>query len=101
MAKRLVIAGDPTKALIRAIAMDIGKEAVHHVKTMYPAAIKACPSTFPLSLRNCIHNEIIAAIEVTDEGEIIARIADRKKRRRKGYYKKIVLDALKKGEIIP
>lgn len=71
------------KSLIREIAMDIGKEVVHHIEIMYPKAIDATPSTFKLSVRNCVHNEIIAAIQVSDEGEIIARLAERKAFRRK------------------
>lgn len=89
--RSLVKAGDPTKALIRAIAMDIGKEVVHRIETMYPAAIAACFSTFKLSVRNTVHNEIMAAMEVNDEGKIIARLQDRAKFRRKinAMYKKI------------
>lgn len=84
MAKRSVAkAGDPTRALIEAIALDIGKEVVHHIEMMYPKAIAATASTFKLSVRNCVHNEIMAALEVTDEGQIIARLRDRKQFRRK------------------
>ena len=83
--------GDRTKALVRAMAMDIGKEVVSHIKIMYPAAIAACPSTFPLSVRNCIHNEIMEAIEINDEGQIIAWLNHRKKFRREQvtFYNKI------------
>jgi hypothetical protein len=89
--KAIALGDGPAKALVRAIAMDIGKEAVHHLEIMYPAAIAACPATMKLSLRNCIHNEIMAAIAVNDEGEIVARLADRKafRRRSKAAYKKI------------
>lgn len=68
--------------LVRQIAMDIGKEAVAYVEVMYPQAIEATSSTFKLSLRNHIYNEIMAAIKVNDAGEIVARLADRKKFRR-------------------
>lgn len=78
-----VSAGDPVKALIRAIAMDIGKEVVHHIETMYPNAAEKLPGSGKLSIRNCVHNEIVAAIEVTDEGQIIARLRERKEFRRK------------------
>lgn len=81
----------PQNALIREIAMDIGKAVVHHIETMYPKAIEACPSTFKLSVRNCVHNEIMAAIQFNDEGEIAARLQDRKRHRRKisAAYRKI------------
>lgn len=72
-----------SKELVSAIAMDIGKAAVHHLEIMYPAAIAACPSTMKLSLRNTIHNEIMAAIEINDEGQIVARLRERKEHRRK------------------
>ena len=76
---------------MKAIAMDIGKETVAYVEVMYPDAIKATSSTFKLSLRNHIYNEIMAAIEVNDEGNVIARLQDRKKFRRwwTAAYRKI------------
>ena len=64
------------------IAMDIGKEAVHHLEIMYPAAIAACPDTMKLSLRNHIHNEIMAALETTDAEQIRARLRRRQAQRR-------------------
>lgn len=83
MAKSIIQSNNPTKAIIRAIAVDIGKDAVHHLEIMYPSAFAALPASGKTSLRNCIHNQIMAAIEVTDEGQIIARLADRKLFRRK------------------
>ena len=95
MTKAVVTVGDlepesRAKRLVREIATDIGKAVVHHIETMYPDAIKACSSTFKLSVRNSIHNEIIAAIQVTDEGAIVARLKERKDHRRKikAFYKK-------------
>lgn len=80
-----------SKELVKAIAMDIGKETVAYVEVMYPNAIKATSSTFKLSLRNHIYNEIMAAIEVNDEGKVVARLADRKTFRRwwTAVYRKI------------
>ncbi len=77
-----------TRDLIREIAMDIGKEVVDYVERMYPQAIASTSSTFRLSLRNCVHNEIMAAIQVNDEGKIIERLEYRKKFRR--HLKKLV-----------
>lgn len=71
------------RELIKAIAMDIGKEVVAYVQVQYPQAIEATSSTFKLSLRNSIYNEIMAAIEVNDAGQIVARLETRKKFRRK------------------
>ena len=80
--KRVAIADDPDRALVKGIAMDIGKEVVAYVERLYPQAISATPSTFQISLRNCIYNEIIAALAVTDPDEIIKRLALRKAQRR-------------------
>ena len=52
--------------------MDIGKAVVEHIET----------STFKLSVRNCVHNEIMAALEVNDADAVRARLVDRKKDRR-------------------
>lgn len=83
--------GPWSRELVKAIAMDIGKDVVAYIEVMYPQAIEATSSTFKLSVRNCIHNEIMAAIEVTDEGEIRARLQERKKFRRQwtAAYRKI------------
>lgn len=80
-----------SKELVKAIALDIGKDTVAYVEVMYPQAIEATSSTFKTSLRNHIYNEIMAAIEVTDEGQVIARLKDRKSFRRwwVGVYRKI------------
>ncbi len=80
-----------SKELVKAIAMDIGEETVAYVEVMYPEAIKAASSTFKLSLRNHIYNEIMAAIEVNDKGKVVARLADRKSFRRwwTGVYRKV------------
>jgi hypothetical protein len=86
---------DPPKPwdreLIKLIAMDIGKEVAAHIEVMYPEAVKAASSTFLLSLRNSIHNEIIAAIEVNDAGQIQQRLDCREyfRRKWKAAYKKL------------
>ena len=80
--KRIAIADDPSTALIKGIAMDIGKEVVAYIERMYPQAISATSSTFKLAVRNTVYNEIIAALKVTDEKEILVRLARRKKDRR-------------------
>lgn len=72
-----------TRDLIKEIAMDIGKEVVAYIEYMYPQAVEATSSTFKLSVRNCIHNQIMAALEVNEEGAIIARLQERKEWRRK------------------
>ncbi|QCO00540.1 hypothetical protein D3093_35440 (plasmid) [Azospirillum argentinense] len=73
---------DADRELIKAIAMDIGKDVVAYVEVMYPKAVEATSSTFKLSLRNCVYNEIMAALEVIDADEIRTRLEERKKFRR-------------------
>lgn len=68
--------------IIKNIAMDIGKEVVAYVEVMYPEAISSTSSTFKLSLRNTVYNEIMGALKTTDEDEIKARLAERKTFRR-------------------
>ncbi|MFH5926412.1 hypothetical protein [Roseomonas xinghualingensis] len=68
--------------LVKEIAMDIGKAVAEHIERMYPKAVEAASSTFLLSVRNCTHNEIMAALETTDENAIRARLARRQKDRR-------------------
>ena len=80
--RRVAPADDLSTALIKAIAMDIGKEVVAYVERMYPQAVSATPSTFRLALRNSIYNQIIDAMKVTDETEVKARLEDRRKHRR-------------------
>ncbi len=79
----VIKSSDPTKELVKAIAKDIADEVAHHIKTMYPKAVLACPSTLLLSVKGCIQNEIMAAIQVNEQGQIISRLNERKKFRKK------------------
>lgn len=80
-----------SKELIRAIADDIGKAVAHHIEVMYPAAVKETGPSILRSVRGCTVNEILALIEVSDEGAIVARLRDRKvsRRRIKAAYAKV------------
>ena len=80
-----------SRELVKLIAKDVGDAVVTHIETMYPAALAATPGTFPLSVRNCVFNEIMAAIEVNDAGQIATRLAVRKRARRglKTAYRKM------------
>ena len=49
--------------LIKAIAWDIGCEVAQYIWVMYPEAVKAASSTFLLSVKGKVTNEIMAAIE--------------------------------------
>jgi hypothetical protein len=73
---------DADRALIAEVAMDIGKEAVSHLRLMYPGAFDALGPSGQLSLRNCVHNEIMAALDTVDADAIRARLEDRRNARR-------------------
>ena len=77
--------------IVKRIAMDIGKETAAYIEVMYPEAVKHTSSTFLLSVRNHIYNEIMGSLELTNEQAIVDRLNDRKKFRRewKAAYKKI------------
>lgn len=82
---------DADRELVKEIAMDIGKAVVHHIATMYPRMFAAVASTARLSVRNCVHNEIMAALEINDVEAIRARLEERKRHRRKinAMYRKV------------
>ena len=69
--------------LVKEMAMDIGKEVAAYIERMYPKSVEAASSTFLLSVRNCIYNQIIDAIGTSDVGEIERRLIRRKAQRRK------------------
>lgn len=61
----------PTDEAIRKIAMEVGKQVVDHIETMYPEMAAAARSwkSARLSIRNCTHNAIIAAVNAADRGQ--------------------------------
>lgn len=92
MGKDIVpVSTDYTRDLIKQIAMDIGKEVVSHIEIMYPQMFENVASTAKLSIRNCVHNQIMAALEISDEGKIIARLQERARfrKRQRAIWKKI------------
>lgn len=74
---------DADRELIKEVAMDIGKEVVAHIETMYPAMFEAVAGTAKLSVRNCVYNQIMAALEVNDAVAIRERLEARRIFRRK------------------
>lgn len=69
--------------LVREIAMDVGKEVAAYIERQYPKAVEATSSTFLLSVRNTVCNQILAALAVTDPAEIERRLKMRSQERRK------------------
>lgn len=76
---------DLDRELVAAIAMDIGKAVVSHIRTMYPAAYEALGKSGALSVRNCTCNEIMAALDTIDADAIKSRLEDRKAFRRQQH----------------
>jgi hypothetical protein len=73
---------NPDRELIGRVAMDVGKQLVAHIEVMYPAVFAAMNSGALLSVRNHVHNDIMAALDTIDAVEIEARLARRAKQRR-------------------
>lgn len=82
----VVVPGEPASGvprdLLKSLAMDIGKEVASYIERQYPEAVEATSSTFLLSVRNCIHNEIVATLGLSSVGEIEQRLERRKRERR-------------------
>lgn len=74
---------NPDRKLISEVAMDIGKETVAYMEAMYPDVFAVMNSGCRLSLRNHIHNQIMAALDTINADEIRARLDQRKINRRK------------------
>lgn len=88
--KEISLSDDPRKALFKEVAMDVGKEICAYIEVMYPEAVKAASSTFLLSVRNSVYNEIIAVMDADERGDDFKlRLKERKEFRRhwKAQYK--------------
>lgn len=80
--KRIAEAPDPIKAMNSAIAMDCGKEMVAYLEVMYPEVFEKMNSGCRLSIRNHIHNDIIAALEIVGTANHLERLKERARFRR-------------------
>ena len=61
--------------LIKKLAWEVAKNVIDHHKNVYAEIFKSAPSTFPISLRNGIYNEIVSAIKCRNDVEISRWIA--------------------------
>lgn len=82
MTGKEVVQQDIGKALISDVAMEIGKEMVAYLEIQYPDVFAAMNSGCRLSVRNRIHNDIMWAIQNSDENEYRGWIARRRDSRR-------------------
>jgi hypothetical protein len=64
--------------------MDVGKQVVEHIEFMYPDMVAGAKSwkSARLSIRNCTHNAIIAAVEAADKGQHEQRLKRNDEHRR-------------------
>ena len=74
----------PTDEAIRKIAMEVGKQVVEHIESMHPDIVAGARSwkSARLSIRNCTHNAIIAAVNAADRGQDEKFITDNELHRR-------------------
>lgn len=70
------------RQLVKDIAMEIGKEIASHIETMYPRAVEATSRNMLLSVRNSVHNDIMAAVDALESGNAEAWLALRQAHRR-------------------
>ena len=60
-----------TDAIVRQIAMDVGKQVIDHIEHAYPAMCESVAwNSARISIRNCTHNAIMEAVKSANHGEI-------------------------------
>ena len=74
-----------SRELVKEVATDIGKEMVAYIEVMYPDVFKAGNSGFKLSVRNHIHNDIMAAVDALATEDKARRWLDARKKHRREW----------------
>lgn len=60
-----------SEALVRQIAMDVGKQVVAHIESMYPQMFgNVSAKSASLSIRNTAYNAIMEAVKAANKGEV-------------------------------
>lgn len=72
----------PSPDLIKAMAEAVGKNLAAYVEVMYPEAMRAASSTFKVSLRNHVYNDIMRVSTLHTEAEILAWLASNEAHRK-------------------
>ena len=70
------------RELVKEIALEIGKEVASHIETMYPKAVEATSKNMLLSLRNSVHNDIMAAVDALEAGDAERWLTERRASRK-------------------
>ena len=86
---------------LKAVARGIGKEVAFYIEQMYPEAVKAASSTFLLSIRNCVHNAVMDAIESDEDFVDRLRRQDNFRRQLRKIRKASTIEELKKASRLP
>ena len=73
---------DPSRELIQAMAEAVGKDLAAYVEVLYPEAMAATSSTFKLSLRNHVYNDIMHVSTLHTEADIRAWLKSNEARRK-------------------
>lgn len=74
---------DFSEALVRQIAMDVGKQVVDHIEGMYPQMLaNVSKASASLSIRNAAYNAIMEAVKAANNGEVELMLARHDKQRR-------------------
>lgn len=67
---------DFSEALVRQIAMDVGKQVVDHIEGMYPQMLaNVSKASASLSIRNTAYNAIMEAVKAANNGEVELMLA--------------------------
>ncbi|MBR1230184.1 hypothetical protein JQ600_35405 [Bradyrhizobium sp. AUGA SZCCT0176] len=62
---------DFSEALVRQIAMDVGKQVVDHIEGQYPRMFEhVSQASASLSIRNTAYNAIMEAVKAANNGEV-------------------------------
>lgn len=71
MTNKLPAVVDFSEALVRQIAMDVGKQVAFHIETQYPGMFDAVAAkSAALSIRNTTYNSIMEAVKAANKGEV-------------------------------
>ncbi len=62
--------------LVKELAWEVSRNVIDHHKFVYSSIFDNAPSTFPISLRNSIYNQIQSAIKCHTDEEIKKWISD-------------------------
>ena len=74
---------DFSEALVRQIAMDVGKQVAFHIETQYPAMLDAVAAkSAALSIRNTAYNAIMEAVKAANNGDVELMLASHDAHRR-------------------